>query len=54
LSWPRRELIDLGAVINGTAGGRSSPRDITLHCSVGLAGTELILAALLLDQNSRE
>lgn len=49
-----RELIDLGAVVKGTASGRNDPSDITLHCSVGLAGTEVILAALLLDQNSRE
>ena len=49
-----RELIDLGAVINGTAGGRGSPSEITLHCSVGLAGTEVILAALLLEQDSHD
>lgn len=46
-----RELVDLGAVVCGASSGRASASEITLHCSVGLAGTEVALAAALLDTN---
>lgn len=38
------QLVDLGAILTGDHPGRQSPEDITLHCSVGLAGTEVVLA----------
>ena len=43
-------LVDLGAVVSGDHPGRRSPGDVTLHCSVGLAGTEVMLARRLLDE----
>jgi ornithine cyclodeaminase/alanine dehydrogenase-like protein (mu-crystallin family) len=43
-----RELVDLGAVILGEHPGRTAASDITVHCSVGLAGTEVLLADLLI------
>ncbi len=42
-------LIDLGAILAGAHPGRRGHADITLHCSVGLAGTEVILAQRLLQ-----
>lgn len=39
-----RPLVDLGLVVSGSHPGRQSAADITLHCSVGLAGTEVLLA----------
>jgi alanine dehydrogenase len=41
---------DLGAVIAGAATARSSPEQITVFCSVGLAGTEVAVAAALGDR----
>lgn len=41
------ELVDLAQVVAGHAVGRRRPDEITLHCSVGLAGSEVALAALL-------
>jgi len=49
----RDALIGLGAVLSGRHPGRRSPEEITLHCSVGLAGTEVMLAQRLLDQTGR-
>ncbi|HEY7144098.1 MAG TPA: NAD(P)-binding domain-containing protein [Streptosporangiaceae bacterium] len=43
-----RALVSLGDVLTGRAPGRQGPDDITLHCSVGLAGSEVILAQRLL------
>jgi len=43
-------LISLGSVIEGTAPGRTGPRQVTLFCSVGLAGTEVHLLAALAGQ----
>jgi ornithine cyclodeaminase/alanine dehydrogenase-like protein (mu-crystallin family) len=43
------QLIDLAALLTGRAPGRRASDDITLHCSVGLAGTEVALAARVLD-----
>ncbi|HEY7429608.1 MAG TPA: hypothetical protein VH641_02625 [Streptosporangiaceae bacterium] len=40
-------LTSLAAVIDGSAPGRTSPDDVTLFCSVGLAGTEVHLLAAL-------
>jgi alanine dehydrogenase len=44
---PPERMIELGAVLTGTAVGRSSSSQITVFCSVGLAGTEIALAAVL-------
>lgn len=41
------ELVDLADVVAGRAPGRRGPEEITLHCSVGLAGSEVALAARL-------
>jgi alanine dehydrogenase len=38
----------LGAVVAGRAPGRQSAQDLTMFCSVGLAGTEVALASALL------
>jgi alanine dehydrogenase len=43
-----RALTHLGAVVAGEAAGRASDRDITLYCSTGLAGSEVVLAETLL------
>lgn len=42
-------MLDLAAVVAGHAAGRTSPSDITLFCSVGLAGTEVIVASAIFD-----
>ncbi|WP_183705937.1 ornithine cyclodeaminase family protein [Rhizobium sp. BK049] len=43
-------LVDLADIIAGKASGRRSPEEITLFCSVGLAGTEVVVAAAVLDR----
>jgi alanine dehydrogenase len=40
-----RRMVELGAILTGSATGRTDPEQISLFCSVGLAGTEVILAA---------
>ena len=40
-------VVSLGAVLAGAAAGRTGPGQITVFCSVGLAGTEVALAAAL-------
>jgi ornithine cyclodeaminase len=40
----RNRMVDLSDIIAGKQAGRSSPTDLTLFCSVGLAGTEVVLA----------
>ena len=40
-------VVGLGAVLAGAAAGRTSPEQITVFCSVGLAGTEVAVAAAL-------
>lgn len=40
-----RRMIELGAILIGSATGRTDPEQVSLFCSVGLAGTEVILAA---------
>jgi ornithine cyclodeaminase len=42
--FTRRPLVHLGAVLTGSRQGRQGRDDITLHCSAGLAGTEVVLA----------
>jgi len=46
-------LISLGDIIGGGHSGGRSETDITLFYSVGLAGTEVLLADWLLDQQCR-
>lgn len=43
-------MVDLGAVLAGAAAARTDPGQITVFCSVGLAGTEVALAAVLVGQ----
>lgn len=40
----RDRMVELSDIVAGKHVGRSSPTDITLFCSVGLAGTEVVLA----------
>jgi alanine dehydrogenase len=42
------ELVDLADLVSGRARSRRAPDEITLYCSVGLAGSEGALAARLL------
>jgi len=42
-------MVDLADIIAGKATGRRSPEDTTLFCSVGLAGTEVVVASAILD-----
>jgi ornithine cyclodeaminase len=42
-------MADLADIIAGKAAGRGSPEDTTLFCSVGLAGTEVVVALAILD-----
>ena len=39
----------MGEVISGAAAGRTSDDQVTLFCSLGLAGTEVALADRLLE-----
>ena len=39
------DLVELGPVVAGDEQGRTAPEDVTLFCSVGLAGTEVVLAS---------
>jgi ornithine cyclodeaminase len=43
-------MLDLAEIVAGRASGRRNPTDITLFCSVGLAGTEVAVAEFLLRQ----
>ncbi len=45
-----RDLIHLGAVLSGDVPGRQSDTDITVYCSTGLAGSEVLLAQALLER----
>ena len=42
-------VVSLGEVISGAAEGRSDDDQVTLFCSLGLAGTEVALADRLLE-----
>jgi alanine dehydrogenase len=54
LPWTgRREAVSLGAILAGSATGRVSRDDITLYASVGLAGTEVLLAQRVLERLRR-
>ncbi len=39
-----KRIIQLGDIVSGKASGRTGQKDITLFCSVGLAGTEVVVA----------
>lgn len=43
-----RPLIHLGAVLCGDVAGRGGDDEITLYCSTGLAGSEVVIASALL------
>jgi alanine dehydrogenase len=45
--FPTEHMTDLGAVLAGAAPGRTGDDQVTVFCSVGLAGTEVALAAAL-------
>jgi alanine dehydrogenase len=53
--FTRRALAHLGAIIAGDQSGRTSDSEITLYCSTGLAGSEVVLAETLMASgaNSR-
>ena len=40
----RKRMIELDELVAGQRKGRSSPDELTLFCSVGLAGTEVVVA----------
>jgi ornithine cyclodeaminase len=50
---PGKRLTALGAVVCGAVPGRRHEGDVTLFCSVGLAGTEVLLAAALFEQTTQ-
>lgn len=45
-----RALVHLGSLLDGAPGGRASPDDITLYCSTGLAGSEVVIAHMLAER----
>jgi ornithine cyclodeaminase len=47
-------LVDLADIVAGRAPGRQTADDISLFCSVGLAGTEVMVAAAILAAAKRE
>ncbi|MFI1563253.1 ornithine cyclodeaminase family protein [Streptomyces sp. NPDC020490] len=51
--FPVDRLTGLGAVLAGAAAGRTGPDQITVFCSVGLAGTEVAVAAALCEPTPR-
>lgn len=42
-------MVDLAAIVSGKLAGRERPGQTTLFCSVGLAGTEVLVGARILD-----
>ncbi len=46
----RNRMVELGDIVAGKESGRENDNDITLFCSVGLAGTEVLLANLVFDK----
>lgn len=46
--FTERPLVHLGAVLSGEEAGRRSETDVTLYCSTGLAGSEVVVAGALL------
>jgi alanine dehydrogenase len=51
--FTQRALVHLGAVVCGDAPGRKTDSDITVYCSTGLAGSEVLMAKALLDLSER-
>jgi ornithine cyclodeaminase len=49
-----REMLDLADIVTGRVACRRNAADITLFCSVGLAGTEVAVADALLQQSALE
>ncbi|MGW0936962.1 ornithine cyclodeaminase family protein [Streptomyces sp. NPDC002666] len=55
INYPEPHLVDpdrmveLGALLAGAVPGRTSPDQVSLFCSVGLAGTEVAVASALCD-----
>jgi alanine dehydrogenase len=49
----RADVAQIGDVLNGTAGGRTSPADITLFDSTGLALQDLAVALVALESAER-
>ncbi|MEW1653706.1 ornithine cyclodeaminase family protein [Streptomyces sp. NPDC093707] len=47
--FPADRLVSLGAVLAGAAPARTGPDDLTVFSSVGLAGTEIAVAAALCE-----
>jgi alanine dehydrogenase len=47
-----QHMLDLADIVAAGVSGRRSPTDITLFCSVGLAGTEVAVADALLRQSA--
>ena len=43
-----RPLVHLGAVLDGRGPGRTGDDEVTLYCSTGLAGSEVVMAEALL------
>jgi len=43
-----RSITDIAKIVCGDIAGRRSPDEITLFCSVGLAGTEVLVAAKII------
>ncbi len=48
-SGSEQRLVELSDIIAGTAPGRTSATEMTLFCSVGLAGTEVVVASAIFD-----
>lgn len=44
-----RRLCELSGIVAGLAPGRGADEDTTLFCSVGLAGTEVVVASAIFD-----
>ncbi|MFD0278270.1 ornithine cyclodeaminase family protein [Kitasatospora sp. NPDC127111] len=44
LVLPPERLLGLGAVLTGRVAGRTEPEQLSVFCSLGLAGTEVLLA----------
>jgi ornithine cyclodeaminase len=47
-------MLDLADIVTGRVACRRNAADITLFCSVGLAGTEVAVADALLQQSALE
>jgi len=47
---PEERLVPLDQIMSGAQAGRTTEEQITLFCSVGLAGTEVLLGSYVLDQ----